>query len=99
MTVAENRQRFLSALRSGAYVKGPIETDDRGRPADPDATGFCAVGLAHTLFVDDDLPGSLSKMCAALGLTAVQFRQIQQEWNDSELTFPEIADLIESRML
>ena len=97
--VAENRQQFLAALRSGEYVKGPIETDDRGRPLDPAATGWCAVGLAHTLFVDDDLPGSHAKMCAALGLTTVQLRKIQQEWNDTDLTFPEIADLIESEML
>ncbi len=34
----------------------------------------------------------------ALGLSPKQFTKIQQEWNDSELTFSDIANLIESEM-
>ena len=52
-TTAENRETFLWALRSGLYPKGPIETDSRGRPADLNATGFCAVGLAYHIFCYD----------------------------------------------
>ena len=33
-----------------------------------------------------------------LGLTSQQLTYIQQVWNDSPLTFPEIGDLIESQM-
>jgi len=96
--IAHNRQLFLSALRSGDYLKGPIETDARGRPVNPNAEGWCAVALAHGLFHDPERPGSPLPMRAALGLSAHQFTVIQQEWNDSDLTFPEIADLIECQM-
>lgn len=95
--VQANRVIFLTALRSGQYPKGPIEYDSTGKPS-PDATGYCAVGLAHTLFCADTSFGHLATMKKALGLKSVQFTQIQQEWNDSPLTFPEIADLIESQM-
>ncbi len=98
MAVKTNRALFLDALRSGDYPKGPIETDDHGTPLDPNATGYCAVGLAHTLFVNDDIPGSHDKIRKALNLSTVQLRHIQQVWNDSPLTFPEIADLIEREM-
>ncbi len=94
----QNRVLFLSALRSGLYPKGPIETDDKGRPTDPNAVGYCVVGLAYDLFHDDDKPGSPLPMRKALGYSAAQFTRMQQEWNDSELTFVEIADLIETEM-
>lgn len=96
---AQNRELFLGALRSGLYPKGPTETDDRGRPVDPNATGYCVVGLAYDLFHDDDKPGSPLFMRRALGFSPMQFRRMQQEWNDSELTFNEIADLIEDQMM
>ncbi len=96
-SIIHNRELFLKALRSGDYPKGPIETDDRGRPLDLSASGWCAVGLAFTLFCKEQ-KGSNRKMRDALGLTSVQLTSIQQEWNDSPLTFPEIADLIENRM-
>ena len=94
---AHNRRLFLTALRSGDYPKGPIETDDMGRPLDPNAKGWCAVGLAFILFCEEQ-KGFKQKMGKALGLTSFQITFIQQEWNDSHLTFHEIADLIESRM-
>ena len=97
-STTDNRIVFLAALRSGQYKKGPIETDSKGHPTDPNAEGYCAVGLAHTLFYSNERPNSLLPMRKALGLSANQFTQIQQEWNDSKLTFSEIADLIESKM-
>ena len=96
--VAENRAEFLEALRSGDYPKGPIETDARGRPTDPNATGWCAVALAYTLFSDGVTVGAHKKMMDKLALTAQDLTRIQQEWNDSPLTFPQIADLIETEM-
>lgn len=93
----ENRDLFLNALRSGQYLKGTIESDSRGKPPS-DSIGYCAVGLAHILFCGDTSLGHLATMKKALGLKAYQFTQIQQEWNDSPLTFPEIADLIETEM-
>lgn len=92
-----NRQLFLEALRSGEYKKGTIITNSKGQPilnstADE---GFCAVGLMDTLFN----PHFTSQgRRDALGLSAEQIRKIQQEWNDSELTFPQIADLVEWEM-
>ena len=98
MEVADNRALFLWALRSGLYPKGPIEVDSRGRPVDPNATGYCAVGLAYDLFHDDSKPGSPLPMRKALGLSPSQFTHIQQDWNDSERSFSEIADLVEIEM-
>lgn len=94
--VTQNRILFLAALRSGYFLKGPIETDDRGRPLDPDAEGFCAVGLADYLFRDPARPGSPFVIREALGITAKQKARIQQEWNDTTLSFPEIANLVET---
>lgn len=91
--VQQNRKVFLDALRSGLYLKGPIEDDSQGRPVDPDASGYCAVGLAYNLFGE-----SMPAMQKALGLKLKQFRKMQQEWNDSPLTFSQIADLIEAEM-
>jgi hypothetical protein len=90
--VAQNRQRFLAALRSGTYLKGPIETDARGRPCDPSQPGWCAVGLAYTLFHDPVRPGSLRPVRAALGCGQADFFHLQSVWNDSPLTFAEIAE-------
>ena len=92
-----NRQLFLMALRSGDYLKGPIENDAMGRPIDLNAEGWCAVGLAFTIFCEEQ-KGSHKILRDALGLTGAQLTHIQQEWNDSPLTFPEIADLIADQM-
>ena len=92
-----NREIFLIALRSGEYPKGTTVTDSEGRPIirGEHDKGFCAVGLMDTLFN----PGYTSKgRRDALHLTQPQIRKIQQEWNDSPLTFPQIADLIEWEM-
>ena len=94
--VQQNRDGFLGALRSGDYLKGPTETDEKGRPLDPQASGYCVAGLAYNLFGDGT--GSPLPMRKALGLKPLQFTHMQQDWNDSDLTFPEIANLIEIEM-
>lgn len=93
-----NRETFLTALRSGEYEKGPIEDDGYGKPPDG-ATGYCAVGLAYVLFHDEARPGALSYTRTALGFTRKDFTKIQKEWNDSVLTFVEIADLIQAEII
>jgi len=90
--VERNRDIFLFALRSGEYPKcSTFEFDSQGRPP-ASATGYCTLGLAYTLF------GPMPAMQRLLALQKWQFIKIQEEWNNSPLTFPEIANLIESEM-
>lgn len=97
MEVAENRIEFLDALRSGEYLKcDNFEYDSQGRPP-PEATGYCTLGLAYTLF-GGSTPFGQQAMRNALNLKTWQFVKIQEEWNNSPLTFPEIADRIEEEM-
>ena len=91
MSSEENRRLFLHALEGGRYAKGPIEVDTRGRPVDPSAAGWCAVGLAYTLFHDSSRPGSLVPVRRALGVSRQQLFYLQNTLNDSALTFGEIA--------
>ena len=93
MNIIKNRELFLESLRSGDYKKGTVHTDGRGRPIIESTKdeGYCAVGLAYSLFHPTDYRD-------ALGLQTLATRKIQQEWNDSTLTFPQIADLVENRM-
>jgi len=95
--VAENRALVLSALRSGKYRKGTIKSDERGRPVvESEADeGWCACALMHDLFFDYRGWKHKRAFMVALNLKARQCRYIQQELNDTPLTFPEIADLIE----
>lgn len=95
-TIQTNRACFLAALRSGAYLKGPIATDREGRPSDPTASGWCVDGLAYTLFHDETHPQSLLPVRQALGIKPAEFAKWQQVWNDSPLTFRAIADLIQA---
>lgn len=92
--VQQNRCVFLDALRSGKYPKGPFVKGQDEPP--PGAEGFCAIGLPYTLILDNK--GPVMALTGALGLTRQQISKIQNEWNDSELTFSQIADLIESEM-
>lgn len=92
--IIENRRKFLAALRSPDYPKGPTDVDDFGRPINKDATGFCAHGLAFTLFCPPPLSASSVVVRKSLGTTPAQMTQLQQQWNDSGLSFPEIADKI-----
>lgn len=92
--VGENRRIFLDALRSGKYEKGPYVAGQDEPP--PGATGFCAVGLPYTLFLNNR--GPVQALRKILGVTKENLSRIQNEWNDSPLTFPEIADMIESEI-
>lgn len=88
-----NRAIFLAAMRSGKYQKGTVISDDKGRPiieSEADE-GYCVVGLMYSLFHPTDRR-------KALNITQPQCSKIQHEWNDSALTFTEIADLIENQM-
>lgn len=93
--VAANRRFFLSELRSGKYPKGTIRSDCRGRPIveSPSDHGWCACALMHDLFADQS-----GGYLRALGLSAKQCRYIQQDLNDTPLTFAEIADRIEGEI-
>lgn len=92
-----NRKIFLAALRSGKYPKGTTIADDKGRPVIQSEAdeGFCAVGLIDTLF---NPKYTSQDRLNALNLTQEQVTKIQREYNDSSLTFPQIADLIEWEM-
>lgn len=90
--IAENRELFLCALRSGKYEKGAFI---KGHDQPQGATGFCAIGLPYTLLCNNQ--GSVvAGLRRALGLNKDQIHQIQNEWNDSPLSFADIADKIES---
>jgi hypothetical protein len=95
--VSHNRQFFLQALRSGKFKKGTIRSDEKGRPVvefDGDE-GYCACALMSDLFLITDGVRSNRNYLRALNLTTEQCRYIQQDLNDSPLTFAEIADRIE----
>ncbi len=92
--ITENRSVFLEALRSGKYPKGPFIKGQDEPP--PGAAGFCAAGLPYTLFLGNK--GPVQALRGVLGVTKRDLHKIQNEWNDSDLTFPEIADLIESEI-
>lgn len=93
-TVAENRKVFLDALRSGKFKKGEFVVGQDLPPQGAD--GFCAVGLPYTLLLDNK--GPVQGLRKVLGVTKQDLWQIQNEWNDSDLSFPQIADLIEHRI-
>ncbi len=94
LLVRQNRQIFLEALRSGQYTKGPFIVGEAAPPQG--AIGYCAVGLPYTLFLNNQ--GPVMALRGILGLTRFQISKIQNEWNDSPLSFSEIADRIESEM-
>lgn len=89
--IKENRRLFLEALRSGDYEKGAYVAGQDEPPSG--ATGFCAIGLPYTLFLKNS--GPVQALTKVLGITKSDIYRIQNEWNDSPLTFPEIAERIE----
>lgn len=95
MSIDDNRAIFLEALRSGQYPKGPFVKEQDAPPNG--ATGFCAIGLPYTILLNNEGP-IIKGLQEKLGLTKDQIYRIQNDWNDSPLTFPEIADKIESEM-
>ena len=86
-----NREYYLNSLRSGQYIKGDFI---KGGDHPSDAEGFCAIGLPYTLFLNNEGP-IIDGIKAVLGISNVDVYKIQNEWNDSSLTFPQVADLIE----
>ncbi len=94
MSVGDNRTVFLDALRSGQYPKGPFI---KGGDAPDGAVGYCAIGLPYTILLNNEGP-IIKGLEEKLGLSKDQIYRIQNDWNDSPLTFPEIADKIESEM-
>lgn len=97
--IRQNRDAFLLALRTGDYKKGTIKSDDRGYPlfeTEADKIGFCACAIMTHMFGEaDDGRLSVPKASKALGLPSSACGYIQREINDTELTFPQMADRIE----
>lgn len=95
-----NRAYFIAALRSGVFKKGTIKSDERGKPVleTPDDNGYCACALMCDLFYSYKGVNSNRNYLTALGLTPEQCRYIQQDLNDTLLTFPQIADRIEQEV-
>jgi hypothetical protein len=100
--IPQNRQLFLSELRSGKYQKGTIKSDERGRPiieTPEDEQGHCACAIMVHLFgINPEGKSSMPMVRKALGLRIQDCTYIQQELNDSPLTFDEIADRIEEEI-
>lgn len=92
--IEKNRGIFLDALRSGEYEKGTFVPGQSAPPKG--AKGFCAVGLPSHLF--GIYKNIVNGMWFTLGLRQKDLDRIQNEWNDSSLTFPQIADLIENQI-
>lgn len=100
VSIEENRAVFLEALRSGKYKKGTIRSDEKGQPiinSKEDDDGYCACAIMCHLF-DPEGNTSTVKAREALGITGEDCRYIQHDLNDSPLTFPEIADVIDERI-
>lgn len=96
--ISANRDLYLSALRTGGYKKGTIKSDDRGKPiieTPEDNDGCCACAIMINLFPKEGKPNFLFAR-QSLGITGSDCRYIQQELNDTALTFPEIASRIET---
>lgn len=95
-----NRDLFLSELRSGKYKKGTTKSDEKGfpvfeKPGDDD--GYCACAIMLHLF-DPGSVTSMKRSREALGLTVKDCTFIQQDINDSDLTFDQIANRIEKEV-
>lgn len=97
--ILENRNVFLSELRSGKYKKGCIKSDEKGRPvieSPEDDDGSCVCAIMVQLFGGPK--SSVPKAVKALGITTQNCRFIQRELNDSPLSFTEIASMIENEI-
>lgn len=98
--IDKNRQKYLYSLRNDKWHKGTILSDVNGRPiinTKSDDNGFCACAIMIELFQKDGKP-NFKFARKELGITAVNCTFIQRELNDTKLSFPEIADRIESEI-
>lgn len=88
-----NRKKWIAALRSGTYLKGPVpKMDSRGRVIENvDGACACAV-LMH------EMGGTFAQAKKAVGLTNQQCAYIQAELSDKLDTFDEVADRIEKEI-
>lgn len=96
--ILNNRINFLNELRSGKYNKGCIKSDNKGYPiieSEEDNNGCCVCGLMVMIFSPKDITGELNFARKSLGIKTEDCRYIQQELNDTDLTFDEIADILE----
>jgi len=98
--IETNRDRFLIELRTQKYRKGCIKSDETtGKPIfekPGDEDGWCACAIMTHMF--SPVKFSPSEATKALGLTPKECKYIQQELNDTDLTFDEIADRISKEL-
>lgn len=95
LDIKKNREKFLKALRSEKYPKGVATSDDKGRPI-VTVEGYCACAV----MVHELSPQKLDYADArrALGIKGADCKYIQEQINDTDLTFPQIADRIEKEV-
>ena len=100
--VKQNRNAFLTELRSGKHKKGTIKSDEiTGKPiinSPEENEGCCACALMVTMFFDDGEKPSEYNYRRSLDLTVKDCRYIQQQINDTPLNFNQIADRIEAEV-
>ena len=93
-----NRQIYLNELRSGKWKKGCIKSDEKGNPiieTSEDDDGTCACGIMFHLFPKPNGKETMLNARESLGITRQDCDYIQHSLNDTQLTFSEIADILE----
>lgn len=92
--ISENRIKLLNALRSNKYQKGIATSNKKtGKPI-VIVEGYCACAvMIHEL---SPIKMNYREAREALGIKGKDCTYIQQKLNDSDLSFSEIADRIES---
>ncbi len=97
-TIELNRNKFLMILRSGVYKKGTIRSDKNGHPiikSKKDDNGHCVCAIMIAEF-GNPTDNSTVNARKALGLTVKDCRFIQEELNDTHMSFKGIAGYIET---
>lgn len=84
-----NREQFLSILRTDKYEKGIATSDERGNPI-VEKEGYCVCAI-----MVHEFGPSYKDAREALGLSGKDCTYIQRELNDTNLSFIEIADILE----
>jgi hypothetical protein len=93
-----NREIYLKELRSGKWKKGCIKSDEKGYPiieTPEDDDGACACGIIYHLFPKANGKCTMLNARNSLGITRQDCDYIQYCLNDSPMTFPQIADILE----
>lgn len=95
LDIPTNRKKFLSVLRSGKYIKGDATSDKKtGKPI-VKIEGYCACAVMIHEF---STRFNYKEAREALGLTSNDCKYIQSQLNDTDLTFSQIADRIETEV-